>query len=768
MKHLLYIILLSLISGAADAQECIDLGWKFFEQDAKGAEAVTFDDSKWQAVNLPHDWSIHHTPEKDSPTSYGGGFYPGGIGWYRKTIDVKKYVKTQQPLALHFEGVYERCEVYVNGKLAGKHHYGYTPFTVEIAPSVYVASPKGKMTVAVRVDNSNQPNCRWYSGSGIYRHVWLMKGAQDKSYFVTTKKIYGIAADGLTADSAVVTVTTTSKDGAKVLAQEQRTFKQPKLWSPDQPALYDVKVDGKVIKFGIREFTYNAKEGAKLNGQPLLMFGACVHHDNGMLGTQAFDKAEVRKVKQMKEAGFNLIRTAHNPPSVAMLNACDSIGMLVLDELFDGWKSKKNKYDYSIVLDSCYHEDVAAFIMRDRNHPSIIAWSIGNEVFERGKINVIQTAKKITAAVREFDTTRPITEAHCGDDWEAYDPHMALQDIVGYNYLSKHFRNDHQRLPERVMWATESYVKDAFQSWKDTHELPYVIGDMIWTGLDYVGEAGIGRFHYKNEPAGEPWQGEMFPWHGAYCGDIDLTGWRKPISHYRQMLWHDYTTVDGKQTPLYLAVKQPDLYGGTDSLVVTRWSSWPTWESWNWSGWEGKPIEVEVYSKLPEVSLYLNDKLIETKAVSEATEFKAVFTLPYQPGVLRAEGRKQGEVYHSSQLKTSGAPAKVRLTSDVKTVKANGMDIAYIVAEVLDADGNIVPDAAEKLQVTVAGAGTLLATGNADMKDMEPYTTPVVTTWKGRALIVVRSTQKSGKIAVSVAGIDNKAIKGTCEIKNKN
>ena len=361
----------------------------------------------------------------------------------------------------------------------------------------------------------------------------------------------------------------------------------------------------------------------------------------------------------MKDAGFNLIRTSHNPTTRAFLDACDSIGMLVIGEAFDGWRTAKKPYDYSTLIDSCYREDIRAMVERDRNHPSIICWSIGNEVIERKDIRVVHTAKMLKQAVLDYDATRPVTEALCAwdRDWEIYDPHFDVLDIGGYNYMIFKHASDHQRNPKRVMWQTESYPRDAFRNWKVVSDYPYVIGDIVWTGLDYLGESGIGRNYYDGETPGESWrEGGVPEWHGAYCGDVDITGWRKPISHYREMLWKD-------SKDLYMAVKEPDGYRG--KINMTSWSVWPTWESWNWQGWEGKPVEVEVYTKAPEVTLYLNDKQIGKKSVDISTEFKAVFSVPYQAGTLRAEAGGK-----SVTLSTAGEPAKLRLTADRPALKA--------------------------------------------------------------------------------------------------
>ncbi len=732
------------------AQQLFDSGWQF----TRNGNTIM--------VDLPHDWDIYDAPDPSTgATGTGGGWFHGGKGEYRKQFRTPQ----GELVRLHFEGVYQRAEVFVNGQKAGQHGYGYTPFTVDITPYIY--RDKRLNEVIVKVDNSQQPNCRWYSGSGIYRHVWLQTmptlHIAENGVFVTTQNVSSTSA------RVNVTVAIANESDRKrsfslnvngksspitLSAGETTEFQafynvdSPKLWSPDSPSLYQAHValeengkvlDEKTVSYGIRTFSFDAKNGFVLNGRPMLINGACVHHDDGILGAMAFDDAEIRKVRQMKEAGFSLVRTSHNPTTRAFLDACDSLGMLVIGEAFDGWRTQKNPYDYSTLIDSCYQEDLRAMVQRDRNHPSIICWSIGNEVIERKDIRVITTARQMKKAILTWDTTRPVTEALCAwdRDWEIYDPHAEVLDVVGYNYMIFKHATDHQRDPKRVMWQTESYPRDAFRNWAYVADYPYIVGDVVWTGLDYMGESGIGRYYYEGERPGESFApGGQPDWHGAYCGDVDVTGWRKPISHYRDMLWND--------TPgLYMAVREPDGYHGV--IKETMWSVWPTWESWTWPGWEGKSIDVEVYTKSPEVKLYLNDRLIGTKAVDRSTEFKAVFSVPYEAGVLRAEAEGR-----SVSLATAGAPARLRLTADRRVLKADGQSLAFVIVEVVDKDGRVCPEAAIPCDVSVSGQGCLMSAASADLKDREPATSPKVTTWKGRAMIVVRSSQRKGKVRINV------------------
>ena len=783
MKRILLfsMMLWTIVNATAQDRQLFDDNWQFTRN------------GKTTLVNLPHDWDIYEGPNSGKgATGTGGGWFEGGKGEYRKTFKTPNADITK----LHFEGVYQKAEVFVNGKKAGQHGYGYTPFTVDVTNYLH-KDKKQPNEVIVKVNNSEQPNCRWYSGSGIYRHVWLEampalhiaeNGIVVKTPVVSEKEAQlsiPVSVDNASqTDRQLDAIEVTFNEGSfKMAPQTSHILKQyfehgytmhkassltvdfhftianPHLWSPEDPHLYEaivkLKSEGRIIgeqrvKFGIRSFSFDAEKGFVLNGKKVLINGACVHHDDGVLGAMAFDAAEVRKVKQMKEAGFNLIRTSHNPTTRAFLDACDSIGMLVIDEAFDGWRTQKNPYDYSTLIDSCYQEDIHAMVKRDLNHPSVISWSIGNEVIERKDIRVVYTARQMKKAILEIDNTRPVTEALCAwdRDWEIYDPHAEVLDVAGYNYMIFKHASDHKRDPKRVIWQTESYPRDAFRNWEVSNDFPYVVGDIVWTGLDYLGESGIGRNYYKGEREGESWiEGGQPEWHGAPCGDVDITGWRKPISHYREMLWN-------KETPLYMAVKEPNGYHG--EIKTTMWSVWPTWESWNWNGsrdpkgatvhsWEGKPIEVEVYTKEPEVKLYLNDQLIGTKKVNRETEFKAVFTVNYEPGTLRAEANGQ-----SVALSTSGEPARLRLSTDRTVMSADGQDLTFVNIEVVDKDGRVCPDAAIPCEAFVKGQGTLLSFASADLKDTEPYTTPRVKTWKGRALLVVRSTHKKGNAQVSI------------------
>lgn len=773
-------------------KQLFDYDWKFYLGDAPQARQNEFNDSDWRTLDLPHDWSIEGTIEKENPTGNDGGYFPAGIGWYRKTFEVPQNYDGQQ-VSIYFEGVYMNAEVYLNGELLGKHPYGYTSFYYDLTPYLQVGKSN---TIAVNVDNSEQKNCRWYSGSGIYRHVWLMVKnpihIQQWGIVVTTPEV--------TKEEAKIQVKTTLQNSTnkeqnctvnarlfykgKSIAEAQLSdvkigekdslvilqkfqVNHPELWSPEHPELYtakisihqkDVVVDEENTQFGIRSLKFSAKNGFELNGQKLLLNGGCVHHDNGCLGAAAYDRAEERKVELLKKAGFNAVRTAHNPPSEAFLNACDRLGLLVIDEAFDGWRTSKTPHDYSTVFDEWSQRDVQAMVKRDVNHPSIIMWSIGNEIIERKSPEAVKTAKMLAGFVKAIDTTRAVTSAMTtwDKDWEIFDPLMAEHDVCGYNYTLHYAESDHERAPERIIVQTESYPRDAFFCWNMVQNHSYIIGDFVWTAMDYLGESGIGRYYYPGEPDGQHWEKDFFPWHGAYCGDIDLTGWRKPISHYRDMLYNG-------EEKIYMAVKEPN--PKTGQIKETMWSVWPTWESWNWPGYEGKKLEVEVYSKYPRVQLFLNDQFVAEKPTGLKEEFKATFQVPYEAGTLKAVGIEDETEAKSCSISTTGKPEFIRLVPDRTTIAADGQDLSFVIVEITDADGNLVPNANFLLQFKVDGQGAIAGVDNASLKDPQSYLGNSRKTWNGRALVVLKSTRKTGQIKLS-ATAENLA-SATCTIDVK-
>jgi len=762
-----------------------DSGWKFNRGDVSGAEMASFDDSQWLVLDLPHDWSIEDLPategkkqigpfSEDSQGKGSTGHVVGGIGWYRKTFTLDKQSEDKKVQIL-FDGVYMNSEVWINGQSLGVHPYGYTPFYYDLTQFL---KPSGeKNTLAVKVNN-NGKNSRWYSGSGIYRHVNLIvtekvhihvwgisvitpevnkekatvklnikianEAKESGKLRITTRLISPSNPENI---EAVTTINPFSGD----LADAEQVFelKNPALWSLDSPQLYqaitEVSFDGKIVDqqtttFGIRSIEFSVEKGFLLNGENVLLKGGCMHHDNGPLGSATIDRAEERRVELMKKFGFNAIRTSHNPPSRQFLDACDRLGVLVIDEAFDQWQRPKNPEDYNLYFDKWHQQDLEAMIMRDRNHPSIVFWSIGNEINERVDSSGLEIRKKLSAIVKNIDSTRPVTEAICffwdhpGYKWESTIPAFASLDVSGYNYKLDEYENDHKIAPERIMMGTESFPRQAFENWQMVKKYPYVIGDFVWTAMDYLGESGIGHSSVKSDS--KDTFSMDWPWYNAYCGDIDICGFKKPQSYYRDVVW--------KISKLEMAVHSPIPSGMKE--LVSYWG-WPDeQQSWNWAGSEGQKLQVNVYSNYPEVRLELNGKVIGTKPISSETKLTAAFDVPYEAGELKAIALKDGKEMESKILKTTGNPAKIRLTADRSELKANRNDLSYVTVEVVDETGALIPNANLPIRFKVEGAGELAAVENGDPADMKSFRSPQVTSFNGRCLVILRPSGTSGEI----------------------
>jgi beta-galactosidase len=796
-----------------------DSNWKFVLGDPGGAEARSFEDANWRTVELPHDWSIEGRPSKDNPTGSEGGYFPAGAGWYRKTFSAPPEWRGKR-VSVEFDGVYRDATVYLNGKKLGNQPYGYTSFSFDVTPDLDFS---GLNVLAVRVDNSAQPNSRWYSGSGIYRHVrvvvtdpvhvahWGVLVSTTSASTESGSLSVRTRVENESTATARVTVETQILDrggkpvghaqsavetapGSGTEAIQEIAVSKPALWSPEAPALYRavtrLRKDGKAIDevvtiFGIRTLAWSAEKGLLLNGKAIKLAGGCVHHDNGPLGAAAFDRAEERRVELLKAAGYNAVRTSHNPPSPAFLDACDRVGLLVLDEAFDTWKANKVKYDYGRNFDEWWQRDISAMVLRDRNHPSVVLWSIGNEIpevlVERGPA----IAKRLADQVRSLDSSRPLTQAVPTSTSGPFpDAVLAVLDIAGYNYnLARNYANDHRRVPSRLMMTTESFPAAAFEQWQVAKDNSFILGDFVWTAMDYLGESGIGAWAYgtpqQASQAGMMMTGmqgmadKMFlamangvdmkammaqaggnqggqspmsflapgyPWHAAQCGDLDLTGHRKPQSYYRDILWNGGDRV-------YATVRLPEPEG--KKIVAVAWAVYPTLPSWTWPTQEGKELQVEVYSGVEKVRLYLNDKLIGEKATGRSEEFKALFTVPYAPGTLKAVGMRGDRAVAESVLTTAGNPARLRLTADRTTLQAGGQDLSFVTVEAIDAEGRFQPNADQEVQFAITGPGAIAAVGNADGKDESPYQGDRRKLFQGRALVVVRTQGQSGAIQLT-------------------
>lgn len=770
----------SVVAGAAERLRLAwNSGWSFHAGDIVGAPADFSAASAWRPVTLPHDWSIEGVVDEQAPAAGHGGYFPTGTGWYRREFSMPPAWRGRR-VVVEFEGAYMNSEVWLNGVPLARQPYGYTPIVVDLTPHLRADSTN---TLAVRVDNSAQPNSRWYSGSGLYRPVWLHVTAPchvalDGTFPVTR---------ALNADRAELSVETlvenTGADEARIAlelalrAPDGRvvargraagrvpaggsrafvtalTVPDPQPWSPGSPVLYtlatrlaqdDRTVDTTATPVGLRTVRVSAAGGFELNGRPVELNGGNVHHDTGPLGAAAFARAEERKVELLKAAGFNAVRTAHNPPSRAFLEACDRLGLLVMDEIFDGWAAKKNKHDYGVHFARWWQHDLDAWVRRDRRHPSVVMWSVGNEMFERANAEGRRIAQELAARVRTWDDSRPVTAGVNGagktTPWDVLDGLFAAFDVAGYNYELTRHAEDHARLPGRVIVAAESYQSEVFANWAASQDHAHVIGDFVWSALDYLGEAGIGRVFPPGQPVVKHWEGPMWPWHGALCGDTDLIGRRKPISHYRSVVWDT-----GEK--LYAAVAVPAPDGG--AWNVSPWTVPPTFASWTWPGHEGRALAVEVYSRHEAVRLLLNGRTIGEAPTGRAQEFKAVFQVPYAPGELVAVGLRDGREVGRFTLRTAGPAQALRLRVDRALLRADAQDLAFIDIEAVDAAGRWQPLDRSLVRVAVEGAGELAALGSGDLSERTSYRSTARPLHEGRALAVVRTTGRAGGIRVRV------------------
>jgi beta-galactosidase len=748
--------------------------WCFFLGDPAFEILFDAENAAWRHLELPHDWSIELDRDPAAPSTVSGGFFPMGRAWYAKTIEAPEAWRGKKVL-VEFEGVYMNAEVWLNENLLGRHPYGYTSFCYDLAPYLKIGQ---KNLLRVMVDNAAQMNSRWYSGSGIYRPTWLWLADQlhiahwgvwaatprvsaDTALVEAHTKIENesSAAQEITLRSAIFTAQGTKvadavsmqkiAAGATLTLTQEMNVAKPALWSPDSPSMYTLKTEvsagGEIVDtletpIGMRSIAVNAQHGFLLNGQPLKLKGGCVHHDNGVMGAASYPDSEERKVALHKASGFNAIRTAHNPPAPAFLDACDRLGILVMDEAFDCWRTGKNPYDYHVVFEDWWARDIASMVERDRNHPSVVLWSIGNEVYERdGRSNGEQIARMLAEGIRASDTTRPISSAICGiwgndHTWIETDVVFSSLDVGGYNYQWSEYIPDHLRHPERVMSGTESFPLEAFENWMSVLDHSYVIGDFVWTSMDYLGESGIGRQHY--EPESKDFLGK-FPWHQAYCGDIDLAGFKRPQSYYRDVVW-------GNGDPLYIAVHYPIPAGKT--AMISRWG-WPDVDaSWNWSGHEGETFKVDVYSAAEKVELFLNGKSLGEKLTTRAEKLMATFEVPYAAGELKVVGTLADGQLVSKVLCTTGAPAGIRLNVERPNLVADPLSLCFVTVKVVDGAGQMDPTAAHEIHFRVEGAGELAAVGSGNPVSEERYRGSQRKAHRGCCVAVVKSNGKPGTI----------------------
>jgi beta-galactosidase len=789
-----------------------DREWRFLEDDAPGAENAAFNDSAWRTLDLPHDWSIEDlppsatngpsaappaTPAATNPPATGGqrgrgrggpdfavigpftpaspggratGYTLGGTGWYRKHFVLDKQIAGKQ-VAIEFDGVYMDSDVWLNGHPLGNHPYGYSAFAYDLTE--FLNPPGQENVLAVRVRNAGR-NSRWYSGSGIYRHVVLqvtdpLRAGQwgvsvttpQVSKQKATVNVVTVVTNGRNAEAAVaLRVKLLGPTGRTLQTGESNVLmgafgrtevplafevKSPPLWSTDTPVLCKAQVEvlagGKVVDattttFGIREIKFSAENGFTLNGVSVKLRGGCLHHDNGPLGSASFDRAEERRVELLKASGFNAIRTSHNPPSTAFLDACDRLGMLVLDEAFDGWERPKNPDDYGKYFNDWWQRDLDSLILRDRNHPSVILWSIGNETPERASDRGYVIAKQLSDEVRRLDPTRPVTEAisgfwdQQGRPWSDTEKAFSFLDVGGYNYQVGQFEKDHVTFPKRIIFGSESYPNDIANLWRIVERDSWVIGDFVWTSMDYIGEAGVGGARLDSG-------GTAGPWYVSDCGNLDLCGFKKAASYYRDVAWG--------LSQLEVFVHRPTPEGRHES--VAQWG-WPDeLASWTWPGHENQTMQVNVYSRCDTVRLELNGKAIATNQINGG-RLTARFEVPYAAGELKAVGLKNGKTVVTKTLRTVGPVTKVRLTVDRATLRADRNDLAYVTVEITDASGHVLPDASNLVHFTLSGAGELAAVGSGVPNVLESFRQPRHTAWHGRCLAILRPLGMAGEMTL--------------------
>jgi beta-galactosidase len=740
-------------------------GWKFNRGDVTGGQDVAFDDSTWRSLNVPHDWSIELAFNQKSPAGSGGGYLDGGIGWYRKTFTLDQAYSGKEIL-IQFDGVYMNSQVWINGTSLGTRPYGYSSFEYDLTS--YVKFGATSNVIAVRVNN-NQPTSRWYSGSGIYRNVWLTVvnpvHVTNSGVFVTTPTLSSTSAavsvstevqnQSTTSQSVTVTTTISDPSGAAVATNtsagsdiganatatisQSLTVANPQLWSTTSPTRYQVKVEVKaggaavdtyLTSLGFRTVAFDAASGFSLNGQNTKLRGVCMHHDLGALGAAVSYRAIERQVEILKAMGVNAIRTSHNPPAPELLDICDRQGILVMDEAFDCWETQKVSNDYHLYFKQWAQTDVQALVRRDRNHPSVIMWSVGNEI----PSPTTGTATNLKNWVLAIDSTRPVTWASVNTSNATNQSVAAVLDLQGYNYSEWRYDQDHTAHSNWKLFGSEtssavrsrgiyhtpasksaltnsdtqcssydnsvvSWGSSAESSYKNDVSRSFVAGQFIWTGFDYIGE-----------PTPYGW-----PAKSSYFGIVDTAGFPKDIYYLYQSRW---TTA-----PMVHILPH-----------------------WNWSA--GTTVTVFVYSNCDSVELFLNDVSQGSKTFASGA-VHLEWNVAWASGTVRAEGKRGGAVVANEEVKTAGAAAKVVLSADRDTIEADGKDLAFVTADVQDAAGVFVPTAVNAVSFSVSGPGEIVGVDNGNAIDTSSYKGPSRNAFGGKALAIVRSTGATGQIEVA-------------------
>ncbi|MBN2212889.1 MAG: DUF4982 domain-containing protein [Bacteroidales bacterium] len=752
--------------------------WKFFLGENDSAMFPGYDDSAWRILNLPHDWSIEGEFRPEHPATPGGGALPGGTGWYRKSFSANK-ADSGKLFHVDFDGVYCNSEVWINGHYLGIRPYGYSSFRYELTP--YLNYGEKANVIAVKVDNSKQPNSRWYSGSGIYRNVWLVRTNRIHishwGTFVSTPEITEEAAKvvfeadirNTCPEDKPVSIRTSvvNEEGEKVAViesgqtvsgnntekvRQDLIIKNPDLWSVKNPYLYtavtELRYNGKLqdryeTPFGIRYFSFDTAKGFLLNGEMVKINGVCNHHDLGCLGAAVNTRALERQLEMLKEMGCNGIRTSHNPPAPELLDLCDRMGFIVMDEAFDMWRKQKTPYDYHMHFDEWHQRDMQDLIRRDRNHPSVFIWSIGNEILEQWDTSGVRIALELAELVKDLDTTRPVTSG-CNDPnpWNNIIQSGAL-DLIGYNYHQDMYPDFPKTYPGQKFIATETvsglatrgsydmpsdsirrwpvrwdipfttgnsdYTCSSYdncsapwgstheETWKIMKEYDFLSGMFIWTGWDYLGE-----------PTPYSW-----PARSSYFGIIDLAGFPKDVYYLYQSEW------TGK----------PVLH---------------VFPHWNWD--KGDTIDIWAYTNLNEVELFLNNESLGRKTKT-GNDLHLVWRVPYVPGTIKAIGDKDGQILIKT-IRTAGDPTAIELEADRKVIKADGGDLSFITVKIFDDDGILVPTADDLITFEVSGEGFIAGVDNGSQISHESFRANQRKAFNGMCLVVLQSTEKRGEITL--------------------
>ena len=763
--------------------------WKFYESEE--GNSFIFTCPPGETVDIPHDFILPKPRRPDAAGGPSNGYFGNGQGVYRKTLDIPADWKGKT-LLLDIDGAYMNMEVSLNREVLAMHPNGYIPYQVDLTPALRFDGRKNRLKI---ITQSRQPSSRWYSGGGLYRDVCLWVGnpihIKPWDLFVVTElteksaiiKIHGEITSPETSDTITMFCCVEDHEGNLVGQWEKKitvsgksiqtaeiSLEEYRLWNLDDPYLYNCKVflkrgenilDSSETAFGIRTISANAKEGFSLNGRTMKIKGGCIHHDNGFLGACAYPKAEERKIKMLKAAGYNAVRISHYPPSLELLNICDRLGMLVLDEAFDVWNLGKMPMDYHLYFADWWARDIENMVKRDRNHPCVISYSIGNEIHEsNGKNNGAKWSEKLSAKVRQFDNTRFVLSAICGiqpdiddedlgrggnleinmqakhENWNRVTADYCKPlDIVGYNYLKDIYEESHEMFPERVILGAETYPFQTYDYWEKTKALPYVIGDCIWAAVDYLGEAGVGRVFWKDDifDLASP-----FPWRSSWQSDFDLTGEQRPQSIYREIMW-------GKSEKSGLFTTHPKHYG--EKFRGSNWHWYDVNDSWTFGdNFFGKPVKADVYGDGDYAEFFLNGKNLGKVPFHKLI---ASMDIEYEPGILEAIIWKNDKKISRSRLQTTGKAQRLTLHAEEPSVKADGLDLVYVRAVVQDAAGNRLTHDQREITVDVSGAGELLAVGSGNPCTEDHITDVKCHMYRGTAILIVKA-KSPGEIHVKV------------------